>query len=80
VQSSGVSADVAMRLHQLLGGHPQALGPSVQTEVGRALHGKSCSESTFTRLKGAGFLRGVANAPKPRCELYGAFLGPHFIV
>lgn len=118
----GIPADIAERLHQLLGGHPwltnlafdayasnklkltaqastedlltesspfldhlrqclfrlQALETEAQEDAGRALHGKPCSEAAFVHLQGAGFLRGVAAAPKPRCELYGAFLRRYF--
>lgn len=121
-QARGIPADIAERLHQLLGGHPwltnlafdaytsnklrltaqstsedlltesspfldhlrqclfrlQALESEAQEDVGRAFHGKPCSEAAFVHLQGAGFLRGVAAAPKPRCELYGAFLRRYF--
>jgi hypothetical protein len=58
----------------------QALESEAQEDVGRAFHGKPCSEAAFVHLQGAGFLRGVAASPKPRCELYGAYLRRYFKV
>ncbi|MET0795436.1 MAG: AAA-like domain-containing protein [Polyangiaceae bacterium] len=56
----------------------QALPPTAQSELAAALAGRSCSESTFATLAGAGFLSGTAAIPRARCALYKTFFQQYF--